>query len=51
MVLAPLVILTILFGVYPKSVLDMSQASVAALLDGYHQSLAAAAQTAGVLVK
>jgi NADH-quinone oxidoreductase subunit M len=51
MVLAPLVVLTILFGVYPKFVLDMSQASVAALLDGYHQSLAAAAQSAAVLVK
>ena len=52
MVLAPLVVLTILFGIYPKSVLDMSQASVAALLDGYHQSLAAAAQTAAAaLVK
>jgi NADH-quinone oxidoreductase subunit M len=50
-VLAPLVIFTILFGIYPKSVLDMSQASVASLLDGYHQGLASAAQSAAVLVK
>jgi NADH-quinone oxidoreductase subunit M len=41
-VLAPLVILTILFGIYPKPVLDMSAASVTALLDNYNQALAAA---------
>jgi NADH-quinone oxidoreductase subunit M len=46
MVLAPLVILTILFGVYPKSVLDISQASVAALLEGYHQALGVAQSAA-----
>jgi NADH-quinone oxidoreductase subunit M len=40
--LAPLVILTILFGVYPNAVLDVSQASVAALIDNYHQALGAA---------
>ena len=44
-VLAPLVALTILFGVYPKSVLDISQASVTALLDNYHQALAADQET------
>ncbi len=38
-VFAPLVALTILFGVYPKPVLDMSAASVAALMDGYQRSL------------
>jgi NADH-quinone oxidoreductase subunit M len=45
-VLAPLVAFTILFGVYPKSVLDISQASVAALLDNYHQALGAAKSAA-----
>jgi NADH-quinone oxidoreductase subunit M len=55
-VLAPLVVLTILFGFYPKPVLDMSQASVAALLDSYHQALSASqgatpATTAAALAK
>jgi NADH-quinone oxidoreductase subunit M len=39
---APLVALTILFGVYPKPVLDMSQAAVAALVENYHHALGAA---------
>ena len=47
-VFAPLAILTILFGVYPKPVLDMSSASVAALLDNYHHALGAA-KTAALL--
>src|SRR5271168_4408772 len=38
-VLAPLVILTIVFGVYPKPVLDISSASVTALIDNYHHAL------------
>src|SRR5262249_7029043 len=33
---------TILFGVYPKPVIDVSQASVAALVENYHQALGAA---------
>jgi len=37
---APLVVLTILFGVYPKPVLDMSAASVAALQENYQHALA-----------
>jgi NADH-quinone oxidoreductase subunit M len=48
-VLAPLVVLTILFGIYPKAVLDISQASVTALLDNYHQALGAA--KAAALIK
>ena len=36
---APLVVLTILFGVYPKPVLDMSAASVTALVDQYQQAI------------
>jgi NADH-quinone oxidoreductase subunit M len=39
-VLAPLVILTIAFGVYPKPVLDLSAASVAQLMDNYQHALA-----------
>jgi NADH-quinone oxidoreductase subunit M len=35
LVLVPLVILTILFGVYPKPVLDMSAASVQLLVNNY----------------
>jgi NADH-quinone oxidoreductase subunit M len=40
-IFAPLVVLTILFGVAPKPVLDMSAASVASLLDGYNKAVAA----------
>jgi NADH-quinone oxidoreductase subunit M len=41
-VLAPLVFLTIFFGVYPKPVLDMSAASVTALLENYEKALGVA---------
>jgi len=40
LVFAPLVILTILFGIYPKPVLDMSAASVAQLLENYQSAVA-----------
>jgi NADH-quinone oxidoreductase subunit M len=46
-VLAPLVILTILFGVYPKPVLDMSSVSVTALVQNY-QDATSARKTAGL---
>ena len=46
-ILAPLVILTILFGVYPKPVLDISSVSVTALIDNYHHALSAV-QTAAL---
>jgi NADH-quinone oxidoreductase subunit M len=49
MVLAPLVILTILFGVYPKPILDLSAASVVQLLENYNQALAVKAAALGVL--
>jgi NADH-quinone oxidoreductase subunit M len=39
-IFAPLVALTILFGVAPKPVLDMSAASVAQLLEGYNKAIA-----------
>src|SRR5246500_1283849 len=46
--LAPLVALTLLFGVYPKPVLDLSAASVAQLLENYDRALGAA-KTAALL--
>jgi NADH-quinone oxidoreductase subunit M len=39
-IMAPLVILTIVFGIYPKLVLDMSATSVTALIDNYQHALA-----------
>src|SRR5262245_20963181 len=44
-IFAPLVALTILFGVVPKPVLDMSAASVAQLLENYNHAVAAAKAT------
>ena len=43
-VMTPLVVLTILFGVYPAPILDASAVSVDALIKTYHASLAAAEQ-------
>jgi NADH-quinone oxidoreductase subunit M len=40
LILTPLVVLTLLLGVAPKPVLDMSAASVAQLLDNYNHALA-----------
>jgi NADH-quinone oxidoreductase subunit M len=37
--LAPLLIVTILIGIYPKPVLDVSAASVAQLIDNYHHAI------------
>ncbi len=48
-ILTPLVALTILFGVYPKPVLDMSAASVTALIDNYHHAVAAGGVKAALL--
>jgi NADH-quinone oxidoreductase subunit M len=48
-VFAPLVVLTILFGVYPKPLLDMSSASVNALVQDYHAALGAVAKTAALV--
>src|SRR5580704_499317 len=44
--LAPLVALTILFGVFPKLVLDMSATSVATLVESYSHALTAAKSAA-----
>jgi NADH-quinone oxidoreductase subunit M len=38
-VLAPLVILTVVFGIYPKPVLDVSAASVTQLIDNFQHAL------------
>jgi len=46
-ILTPLVALTILFGVYPKPVLDLSSASVTQLIDNYHHAVSAV-QTAAL---
>src|SRR5207253_10513810 len=46
--LGPLVVLTILFGIYPKPVLDLSAASAAQLLENHDRALGAA-QTAPLL--
>jgi NADH-quinone oxidoreductase subunit M len=40
-VFVPLVVMTLWLGFYPKPVLDMSAASVAALLDGYQHAIGA----------
>jgi NADH-quinone oxidoreductase subunit M len=39
LIFTPLVALTILFGVYPRPVLDVSATSVSALLDSYHHAI------------
>jgi NADH-quinone oxidoreductase subunit M len=44
--LGPLVVLTILFGIYPKPVLEMSAASVTQLLENYERALVAAKSAA-----
>jgi NADH-quinone oxidoreductase subunit M len=42
LILVPLIILTIFLGVYPKPVLDMSAASVTALIENYHHAIGGA---------
>jgi NADH-quinone oxidoreductase subunit M len=39
-IFAPLIVMTLLLGFYPKPVLDVSAASVTALLDHYQHALA-----------
>jgi len=50
LILGPLVVLTILLGVLPQPVIDMSAASVNHLLDNYNSAIKAA-QTAALLVQ
>ena len=38
-ILAPLVLLTIVFGIYPKPILDVSAASVTQLVDNFHHAV------------
>ncbi|MEM8647962.1 MAG: NADH-quinone oxidoreductase subunit M, partial [Pseudomonadota bacterium] len=40
-ILAPLIVLTIFFGVYPAPIIDAMEASVTQLIDQYQASLAA----------
>jgi NADH-quinone oxidoreductase subunit M len=50
-IFVPLIVLTIVIGVYPKPILDISSASVTQLIDNYQHALAAAqtaAQTASL---
>jgi len=49
-VLTPLVVLTILFGLYPAPILDVSATSVETLIKGFNASLAAAEQAQLALV-
>jgi NADH-quinone oxidoreductase subunit M len=51
LIFAPLVVLTILFGVAPKPVLDMSAASVTNLLDNYNRAIAGTKTAAAAPVK
>jgi NADH-quinone oxidoreductase subunit M len=46
--LGPLVALTLLFGIYPKPVIELSAASVAQLLENYERAIGAA-KTAALL--
>ena len=46
LILAPLVVLTILFGIYPAPILDMSAASVAQLVENYSHAIGAAKSAA-----
>jgi NADH-quinone oxidoreductase subunit M len=48
MTLGPLAVLTILFGIYPQPVLDLSATSVGQLLENYEKALSAA-KTAALL--
>jgi NADH-quinone oxidoreductase subunit M len=45
-IFTPLIVLTLLLGFYPKPVLDVSAASVTALLDNYQHALGAAKSAA-----
>jgi len=49
-IFAPLVALTVLFGIWPGPVLDTSAASVASLVERAHMALAAGEKTAALLM-
>jgi NADH-quinone oxidoreductase subunit M len=48
LILAPLVILTILFGIFPGPIMDVTAASVDQLVSNYHAALSAAGKLAAV---
>ena len=47
--LVPLAVLMLIFGIYPKPLLDVSAASVTQLLQNYHAALNAAAKSAALV--
>jgi NADH-quinone oxidoreductase subunit M len=47
--LGPLAVLTILFGIFPKPVLDMSATAVTQLVENYNRAISAAKATAALL--
>ncbi|WP_321504401.1 NADH-quinone oxidoreductase subunit M [Breoghania sp.] len=49
-ILVPLIVLTILFGVYPAPILDVTAASVDNLITNYHAALEVAHKTAALAV-
>ena len=49
--LGPLAVLTILFGIFPKPILDLSAASVAQLVAQYQQAIGGAAKAAAMLMR
>jgi NADH-quinone oxidoreductase subunit M len=49
--LGPLAVLTILFGIFPKPILELSAASVAQLVAQYQQAIGGAAKAAAMLVR
>jgi NADH-quinone oxidoreductase subunit M len=48
LILAPLVVLTLLFGFFPNPILDVTAASVDQLIANYHAALSAAGKLAAV---
>jgi NADH-quinone oxidoreductase subunit M len=48
-ILAPLVVLTVLLGVYPTVVLSTSEVAVNALVESYNQAITAGGRTAAVM--
>jgi NADH-quinone oxidoreductase subunit M len=49
-ILVPLIVLTILFGIYPSLLIDVTTASVDQLIGNYQASLAAAGVTVAAAV-
>ncbi|RAI44787.1 NADH-quinone oxidoreductase subunit M [Rhodoplanes roseus] len=50
-IFAPLIVLTIWFGIYPKPVIDMSAASVTALVQSYQEAIKTVADAPAVITR